>query len=174
MESKSLNKMVHLLNNLASGNLVSNNVTEYYGKSIALKGSAVHSTSNNLYLTVRDTPENIAIIKSEENLRIKTLAQIQIPTETLAEKDLGERRFFSYAFKDDRFFEKTKQNFDLDNHKKHQKVQSIIMSLKFINKSIKELEHPIQLKFKVFDLANTNDSECSFWKKGMLVLSTFF
>lgn len=168
MESTLIGNLVNLLNRLAVGNLKNANMTEYNGKSIALRGSIVHNSGDDLYLTVHNNSENISIIQSEEYLCIETPAQITIPAETLLEKNLTNRRFFSYAFKDDRFFGKSSNDDFVQKQNRQQRVESIIMSMKFIDKSIKDLEHPIQLKFEVSDLTDRESSECSYWKKGIV------
>lgn len=175
MESTLLGNLANCLNGLAMGNLKSANVTQYNGKSIALKGSSVQNFGDDLYLTVNNNPENISIIKSKKDLRIETLAEIKIPAETLIKKDLAKKMFFSYAFKDDRFFVKSNNDDVMHKQNRHQKVESIIMSLKFINRSVKDLEHPIQLKFEVSDSTDKDGSECSYWNEGMVnLISTFF
>lgn len=166
MESTLLGNMVHLLNVLAEGSLLNKNVTEYKGESISLKGSVLHNISEDLYVTIRDAPENTTVINLDDKTPVNMTAQIKIPAETLVEKQLTESTFFSYAFKDNRFFVKS-DNTNFHRNRRQQNIQSIIMSLKFINKSVIDLEHPIQLNFETLDYTDTSSSECSFWKQGV-------
>ena len=134
----------------------------FYGKSLGFIGNSIKTVDTDFVITMETSQDRVKLKTKDQTSMSKMFNKsvfVKLPQNLLKEKGLFDKKFISFAFKNDKNFRKRQDNIY---------VGSSIFSLSFINTSINNLDHPLEMSFEINNNTSTSAKRgsCSFWVPG--------